>query len=310
VASHSVIRFSAVVILLLTSVLQGCATARMERHLKQAVGSLQQKSDADSLAAAGLLSPSEGKSGLAVELLTSATAVAPERADLAWLSIQICRGVTACDPEPEVARLRTLDPSNGAGWLNAVARVNASDNEAARNAVLSELARAQRVDIYWTTLIVHLTRALADTRKISLEEALVTVIGVLAAQAIPAYSATSSLCKGERLNNDEVIQDCRRVALSFEQGDTFITEMIGVAIAQRVWPADSAEWNAAAEQRRVSKYRMHMGLKSELQSGLGARWAEEYLSLCAQYRREQDMVLAEIIKAGKNPDPPANWTAP
>jgi hypothetical protein len=282
----------------------------MERHLKQAVGALQQRSDADSLAAAGLLSPWERKPDLSVELLTRATLVAPARADLAWLSILICRQVSACDPGPEVARLRALDPSNGAGWLNAVARANTSGDEAARNAVLSELARTERADIYWTTLIFHMTRALADTRKISLEEALAAVIGVVAAQTIPAYSATSSLCKGERLNNDEVVQDCRRVALAFEQGDTFITEMIGLAIAQRVWPADSPEWKAAAEQRRVSKYRMQIGFKSELQSGLGARWAEEYLALCLQYRREQDVVLAEIIRAGKNPDPPANWTPP
>src|SRR5579863_1869558 len=74
-------------------------------------------------------------------------------------------GLAPCDTEPEVQRLRVLDPSNGAGWLNAVARANASDDEAAKIAALSQLAQAQRVDVYWTTLIGHLTRALADTHR-------------------------------------------------------------------------------------------------------------------------------------------------
>jgi hypothetical protein len=47
----------------------------------------------------------------------------------------------------------------------------------------------------------------------------------------------------------------------------------------------------------------------EDKSGMGARWAERYLSLCEQNRREQDVVRAEIIKAGKSPDPPHDWTS-
>jgi hypothetical protein len=133
---------------------------------------------------------------------------------------------------------------------------------------------------------------------------LVDVIGTVDPQALPNYMPTLSLCKGERLNNDEVLQDCRRIASAFEQGDTFITEIVGLTIAQRVWPADSPEWKAAEGETRVAKYRMRTASKSALQSWLGARWARQYLSLCEQNRREQDVRLAEIIRAGKSPDPP------
>ena len=273
---------------------------------------LEQRSDVDSLAALAVVS-SFTKPQLprttALALLVRAVAAAPERPDLVWLNIQVCREVPACDPDPEVERLRVLDPSNGAGWLYVLPRANASGDEAAKIAALSQLARAERVDIYWTTLIVHLTRPLADTGQVSLSEALGDVIGGLGAQAIPAYSATSSLCKGELLNNDAALQDCRRVALAFEQGDTFITEIIGLAIAQRVWPVDSPEWKAAAEQRRVTRYQMQMGFQVEIKSGLGTRWAEQYLSLCEQNRREQDVALSQIVKAGKSPDPPPDWTS-
>jgi hypothetical protein len=137
---------------------------------------------------------------------------------------------------------------------------------------------------------------------------LLIVIGAVGAQVFQAYMPILSLCKGERLNNDEVLQDCRRVASAFEQGDTFITEIVGLTIAQRVWPTDSPQWKAAAERGRVSRYRMRTGSNYALQSWLGARWAREYLSLCEQNRREQDVHLAEVISAGKSPDPPPDWT--
>jgi len=288
--------------------LQGCVTPGTDLHLKKAAVVLEQRSDADSLAAAGLLNSSERKPHLAVDLLTRATAIAPERADLAWLQIQICRNNPACDPEQKAARLRTLVPSNGAAWLNALTQANAADDEAERITVLSALARTERVDLYWTTLIVHLTRAVADTKEVPLREALVEVIGVLAAQAIPAYSATSNLCKGDRLNSAEVVKDCRAVALAFERGDTYITEMIGVAIAKRVWPEDSQEWKAAVEARRVYQYRSEWILKSTLSSLKDAQSAAEYLSLCGIYPREQDLWRAELIADGKSPDPPPDWT--
>jgi hypothetical protein len=304
---------SCALIVLLTLLLQACTTARtQQRHFNQALTELEHSTDADSLAAAAMLSqftqPRPHEDAV-YALLARAMAAAPERADLAWLSIQACRDIAACDVEPEVDRLRALDPSNGAGWLNAVARANAADDEAAKIAALSALARAERVDVYWTTLIVHLTRALAATRQVPLNHALVEVIGAVGARAIPAYMPTLSLCKGERLNNDEVLQDCRRVALAFERGDTFITEIIGLAIARRAWPADSPEWKAAEEEARVARYRMRTASNYGLQSWLGARWARQYLSLCEQNRREQDVALAQIVKAGKSPDPPPDWTS-
>jgi hypothetical protein len=304
---------SCALILLLTLLLQACTTARtQQRHFNQAFTQLEHSTDADSLAAAAMLSQFTAphpREETRHALLARAVAAAPQRADLVWLGIQACRDIPACDLEPEVDRLRALDPSNGAGWLNAVARANAAGDEAAKIAALSALARAERVDVYWTTLIVHLTRALAATHQLPLHQALVDIIGTVDPGALPNYTPTLSLCKGERLNNDEVLQDCRRVASAFEQGDTFITEDVGLTIAKRVWPADSTEWKAAQEETRVATYRTHASGQLELKSGVGARWAQEFLSLCEQNRREQDVALAQIVKAGKSPDPPPDWTS-
>jgi hypothetical protein len=238
--------------------LQGCATspntgtAQLDQRFAATAADLEQKTDADSLAAAGLLRSSEPD--LALDLLRHARAAAPERADLAWLEIEMCRRVPTCDSEPEEARLRALDASNGAGWLNALARAATAKNEPATRAALSALGHTARVDVYRTTLIAHLTPPIADGKKVPLRESLLVVIGILAADAIPVYHVTSGLCKGDSLSAD-MIADCRAVALAFERGDTDLTEMLGVTVAKRVWPADSAEWREASEARRVYEYR-------------------------------------------------------
>jgi len=132
----------------------------------------------------------------------------------------------------------------------------------------------------WTTLIALLSHATAQTKTISLKETDLVIIG---------------------LQRAEIIEACRGVAGAFERGDTYITEMIGVAIAKRVWPEDSPEWKAAAEVRRVFEYRSKFWPASDIRD---MSHAEEYLTLCAQNRREQDVLLAQLIAAGKNPNPP------
>ena len=291
----------------LSSLVIGCTTspaaklAADKQHLQRVATALAKQTDADSLAAAGLLSlPSRPDDSVA--LIGRATAAAPERPDLVWLQAQVCQTVTRCDPEPIERHLRELDPSNGAGWMGALARAHSSRNDEATDAALLAIGHSDRVDIYWTTLIARLSRATAQTKTISLKEADLVIIGVLAAYSIPTYSGVSGACKGERLQRAEIIGACRGVAGAFERGDTYVTEMIGVAIAKRVWPEDSPEWKAAAEARRAFEYR------SKFWPALDRRHmthTEEYLTLCAQNHREQDVLLARLIAAGKNPNPPA-----
>ena len=58
---------------------------------KRAVASLIKRTDADSLAAAGLLSLWTNQQN-ALALIARATEAKPERVDLAWLQAQVCRG--------------------------------------------------------------------------------------------------------------------------------------------------------------------------------------------------------------------------
>ncbi len=268
----------------------------------QVIEALVKKADSDSFAAAGLLSFENPERSS--DLLARAVAGAPERADLLWLQARACEKRPTCDPEPLDRHLRTLDAENGASWLSALARAEALHDEAAKDAALAQLARSTRVDIYWTALIARLSSATAQTGAMSLKDAEVSIIGVLAAQAIPALHNVSAECRG-RLEHADALEVCRRIAQAFENGDTYMIEMLGVAIATRVWPEQSPAWTAAADARRAYEYR------SKLSKGIDGRpWddatARNFLALCTQNRREQDVLRARLVAAGENPDPPLN----
>jgi hypothetical protein len=271
-----------------------------DRRADRAISALSQMTDADSLAAAGLMSV--GSSNQSLPFLARATSVAPDRADLYWLRAMRCAQLPPCDPAPVERRLRELDPTNGAGWWAAMARAGTAHDSEGIDAALAAISHSERVDIYWTTLIAHLSRAVARTKKMSLEESEVAVIGYLASQALPPYQYIFNSCKGDRLQQAGVTELCRGVAKALQNGDTYLTEMIGVAMAKHLWPEDSAEWKAASEERRVYDYRSKLFVKL---SERGAKHAEEYLILCEQNRREVDLFAAQLTVAGYDPNPPA-----
>ena len=284
----------------------GCAsspTVTTQRHLERATAQLEHQTDADSLAVAGLFQVSKNHAQ-AVSLLARAEAAAPARADLVWLHLQVCQEQPLCDPQPEEQKLRMLDPTNGAGWLGELGRAAKAKDDGATAAALTAIAHTERMDIYWTTLIGHLSLAAARTGNMSIEEAMLAVTGIVAAMAIPAYSTVSDSCKRDRLQRDDMREACRGVAQSFENGDTVITEMIGVAIAKRVWPEGSEEWNAAAERRRVYAYRSELWKPLEPVTWSAAQ-AQKYIAFCLEQPREQDVSRARLIDAGKDPDPPS-----
>ena len=286
----------------------GCATTpdaqtqNAEMRMQHAADLLSSRTDADSLAAAGLLNLVKHRDR-SLHLIEQATADAPERPALVWLQSQFCQAEPACDPEPMEERLRVLDDRNGAGWIGALTRANRANDEQAKSAALAAISRSERLDIYWTTLVARLSRATAKTEAVSLTEAEISVIGILAAQAIPAYQVLSNACKGERLTREGVVEVCRGIANALQHGDTYITEMMGIAIAKRVWPENSLQWIEAVEARRSWEYRAHILSDSD---AWNAAHTDEYLTLCAQNRREQDVYEAELIARGKNPNPAPN----
>jgi hypothetical protein len=82
----------------------------------------------------------------------------------------------------------------------------------------------------------------------------VAIIGYLAALAVPPYQYISTSCKGERLQQPRLTETCRGIARAFQHGDTYLTEMMGVMIAKRVWREESPERKAASTRKRIGRF--------------------------------------------------------
>jgi hypothetical protein len=91
------------------------------------------------------------------------------------------------------------------------------------------------------------------------------------------------------------------------RGDTYITEMIGLAIAKRAWPEGSAEYLDASSARRVAHYRMDADGKIALHHLRNSQYDANRLRLMTENRTEQEVNLAEIMDAKSSPNPPADW---
>jgi hypothetical protein len=282
--------------------------ATFERKVPRTVEALNAQGGADSLAAAAEFTSKSDAQRLT--LFARAAALAPDRADLVWLQLEECGRVEACDPAALAATLHELDPDNGAAWAPSLDRAIRDGDADATNKSLSAIASSKRLDIYWNPSIARLSRAVANVHTMDLSTALTAVIGSEAALAIPAYQNLSKSCKAPVLEQPGRIDICRKIADVMRGGDTYITEMIGVAIAKRVWPEDSPEYADAVAARRIGQYRMRTEGEILPASFRTDAEAQKYVTLLATHRAEQEVALAVITAAGKSPEPPADWKEP
>jgi hypothetical protein len=272
-----------------------------EAQTEPMVALLAQRSDADSLAAAAVLGGSRHNER-SLRLIDQASRRAPERAELVWLHIQFCRMEGSCDAAPLEARLRGLDGKNGVAWFEALTRAGKNGDEQAKRAALEAIARSERVDTYWTTLIARLTPPVASVSKGLSYEPAYLVMGFLAANAMPAYGDLTKACRGDALQGADATELCRGIADSLRNGDTIITEMLGTGIAERVWPEGSAKRQEAATARQQWNSMGEFG--KPLDDWMRSH-PEEFLALCAQHRRERDVLEAARVAMGKSSSPSA-----
>jgi hypothetical protein len=300
---------------LATILCNGCASDGVRQHAAndRKVQRIEQlliaAGDADSLEAAAMLSigPTVNPAQR-LTLMARAVSEAPDRPDLVWLNLRLCTQVGGCDPEPLEGKLRALDPDNGAAWFDSMDLAGKLNNVVAVRKDLAAIATSRRFDLYWNATIVHVTNAILKTHTMDLPTALVTTIGMASAIAVPAYQTIVNACKGDPLQDLDLLSTCRQVSTVMRAGDTYLTEMIGVAIAKRTWPEGSPEYVDAVSAKRVAHYRMDADGKLSLHLFFYSEYAAKRLQLMMEKKTEQEVTLAEISSAKLNPDPPSDWT--
>lgn len=303
------------VLVMLLAAMVGCGyslereIAEIQRLERDAAEVLRIRSDPDSLAAAALFTAARAPAD-ALALIERAATGAPERPELAWLHIQVCTRADGCDPEPLEVHLRQLDPANGIGWLGALARAYEAADEAALDAAIAATSQSERVDSFYSILVTRLSRATTDAGAMSLQNTVSAVIGEVVTVGLPGYTAASKGCGVERQERPGLRDFCKSLSASLMAGDTIISEMVGVAIAKRSWPPDSQQWLAAAEARRIYRYRSKALLDANWMPDWDDAQAANYLAMLAQHRRERDVLIAQLNALGIDPTPPVDWVDP
>jgi hypothetical protein len=293
----------------------GCATdgARQQAAYDRKIQHIEQlliaAEDADSLAAAAMLSigPTVNPAQR-LSLIARAVSKSPDRPDLVWLYVRLCTQVDTCNSEPLEAQLRALDPDNGAAWFDSIGRAGSRNDVVAVRKDLAAIATSRRFDMYWNATIVHITNAILKTHAMDLPTALVATIGMASATAVPPYQTIVNACKGDPLQDPDVLRTCQQVSTVMRGGDTYLTEMVGIAIAKRAWPEDSPTHVDAINARRVAHYRMDADGKLSLHRFLSSDYAAKRLQLMMEKRTEQEVILAEILNARWSPNPPSDYS--
>lgn len=277
----------------------------LEKAMTQAAAVLAERTDADSLAAAALLIDLTDRTR-AEQLAGRASAAAPKRTDLLWLHGQFCKDVPDCNRKPIDARLRALDPDNGAVLLPALEDVTDGADPKEVDRRIAALAASKRIDFYWNPLISHLAAAVISTRTLAPGPALVTVIGAAGAVVIPPVAGASLPCR-DWIPREERRAECKAIAKAFLAGDTSVAEAAGQTMTQALWPPDSPEVLAATEARRTMLYQVSTNGAEAARRLTNDEAVQRYLDKLARYRREREVIVAELVQAGLSPTPPADW---
>lgn len=271
---------------------------------------------ADRLAAAALSTwATSGNTAEALTLISRAAALEADRPELTWLQIRLCVVSKDCEPAAAEARLRKLDPGNGVVWLGVLSRAQAQRDKRAEASILDAMSRAERFDLYWTTLVWRLTNIVAADRKPAnmpaatagatnpqqytpLTTALNDVTGWLSRLATPAFSAVGAAC--DRALARASPPACSRIAEAMQRSDTTLVEGLGLGIAQRLaTPGSPAA--AALDRRVVTLSYRNQAAGAVIQGQIERdKFSAELLELMKKLHREQDVSLA-ILRWAQEP---------
>jgi hypothetical protein len=279
------------------------------QQLHGAYAALVDAGDADSLAAAALTARTLGDAAAhparALEMADRALASAPQRADLAFLELQLCEATASCAPQAAEARERETDPLNGISWLFALRRAGRSHDAAGVRTALAGLAGSQRVDRHWTALASRMTAAMAGKAGLDAPTALSSLIDMEAALPMPLLSVTTA-CSEEALQNPQVLAQCRQAAETLRHADTISVAMYGNRLAVRLWPKGSARSIEIAAAGRELAYQMDV-MRRNPQRLDSPKALQILANLYPHYPTEQSVVRALYFNLGLQPDPPAQW---
>lgn len=243
--------------------------------------------------------------GRTLNLMSAAVQLAPRRQDLAYLNARFCVLIEGCSTEPFDARLRTLDPKNAVIWLNALTNAQRQHDAAAEVQVLDAMARSERFDIHWNSLVADLALARVKGAK-GTEVVLNETIGWLATTIVPSFQPLALGCSKSRTADPQWAQRCRHIANLLLNSDTYAAEMVGLTLAQQV-TMDPVARAPLLDRARTRSYLWQLSGEIVTVQIEKDKFAAEQIQLMKSLPREQDVHSAIVRWAGRSMTPPPDF---
>ncbi|HEV8331855.1 MAG TPA: hypothetical protein VGQ22_10585 [Steroidobacteraceae bacterium] len=304
-ATETRTRFFRPIVLAAALALSACASQAPQRGTSASAATRTLSGNADELAGDALQELTESDAQTALAAIARANLVAQNRPDLAWLHVRICALTPGCEPEPIEARFRKLAPDNGVVWLGPLARAQSRRDKQVEAQILEAMSRAQRFDVYWTTLIWRLSAArrakapAAGASPAPLTEALDRTTEVLSAAVVPAFKPLSTACELARTQDPTARTRCDRIALAMQSSDTTLVEGLGIGMAQHLATPASPEAIVLDERAATLSYRSQAAgavVRSQVERD---KFSAQLIELMKKLPREQDVSVAILRWAGE-----------
>ena len=288
--------------------LSACAGQAPQRGTAASAATRTLSGNADELAGDALQELAESDAQTALAAIARANLLAQNRPDLAWLHVRICALTPGCEPEPIETRFRKLAPDNGVVWLGPLARAQSRRDKQAEAQILDAMSRAQRFDVYWTTLVWRLSAArsakapAAGTPGASpapVTAALDRTTEALSAAVVPAFKPLSAACEVARTQDPAPKARCDRIAQAMQSSDTTLVEGLGLAMAQHLATPASPESVVLDERVATLSYRSQAAgavVRSQVERD---KFSAQMIELMKKLPREQDVSIAILRWAGE-----------
>ncbi|HWK48894.1 MAG TPA: hypothetical protein VNR40_03365 [Steroidobacter sp.] len=296
--------------LLVVLLLSACASSPPKPGATNAKPAAE-STDVDEMAAAALALWGTNASANGSQALTQiqkAAQAAPQRPEILWLHLRLCMEVQGCEPEPIEARLRKLDPENGVVWLGPLARAQARRDARASAQIVEMMSKAANFNVYWTTLIAKLSPPMSRMPVATsvpqpvptpLTNAMNSTVNWLSTLVASAFRPLSAACDEQQVRDPETRVRCGQVAQALQNSDTTLVEGLGLGIAQRLAPANSAALMQITERIQTLRYQNQSAGTIVTAQVEKERFSQQMLKLMQQLKKEQDVSRAILRWAGK-----------
>jgi hypothetical protein len=257
-------------------------TGQNQLWRSQAARILAVRTDANSLVTAAALrfagtsfkpkpksAPLEGSIS-ALDLIGRAAELAPQSAAIAWLHLQLCAEMPACNERDVATVMRWIDADNGAAWMPILTVAQKERDTTEVDRVLDDMAQGSRFDLYFNRLVVVMYDVLKAERHAlpagyaaSDWARFTEVSGIAAAETTPSFAALIEACR-EMAAAPERRDVCLKLAKTMQRGDTVAAQLVGFGIERRLVPADSKEARAVTERRHLLEWRVAAAAQFDL----------------------------------------------